>query len=281
MVEFYCSDNSQISYYNKFKNNNNKSIGFIHGTQIGRYNDDIFWLSYILDAKSNFIKNIHKFICLFTFSEYVQKFLIEKFKEMNIEIDVHMVHHPTNFNVEKYDLSELLNSNNKKIIQLGQQLRHHSTIYEIDTSYKKSWLPGTKNKDAHSYLKSLIAENIPNITKEKLDSVDVHYFENYKNYDDFLKESIILLNFVDANANNSIVESIVKNMPVITNIHPAVEEYLGKDYPLYFSNSGEISTLLNDTKISEAYEYLLKLDESKLNMSHFMDHILSELRKSI
>jgi hypothetical protein len=55
-------------------------------------------------------------------------------------------------------------------------------------------------------------------------------------YENILKESCIFIDLEDCVANNTILECIKFNTPVITRRHPSIEEYIGKDYPLFFEN---------------------------------------------
>ena len=58
-------------------------------------------------------------------------------------------------------------------------------------------------------------------------------------YDRLLSENIVFVELHDANANNAIIECIARATPLLINPLPAVVEYLGRDYPLYYSSLEE------------------------------------------
>jgi hypothetical protein len=90
------------------------------------------------------------------------------------------------------------------------------------------------------------------------------FHQDNEHYDRMLSCNIVFLDLYDSSANNTIVECIVRNTPLIVNRHPAVVEYLGKDYPLYFDTIEEASYLAEDEeKVYTAYIYLRDRHEIK------------------
>ena len=73
-----------------------------------------------------------------------------------------------------------------------------------------------------------------------------------------------------ASANNVVIESILRCAPLIINRHPAVEEYLGKGYPLFFDHIEEVADLLETDTILSAHQYLEKLDKAPFTGESFM-----------
>src|SRR5690606_4884423 len=88
-------------------------------------------------------------------------------------------------------------------------------------------------------------------------------------YDRLLAESIVFMELVDASANNAIIESIVRETPVVVNRHPAVVEYLGSGYPLLYDDLSEVYELLTMQRIRAAHEYLKAMDKTELTVNHF------------
>lgn len=90
-------------------------------------------------------------------------------------------------------------------------------------------------------------------------------------YDAFLASNIVFLNVVDASACNTVIECCVRCTPIIVNRHPALEEYLGQCYPLFYTTIEEAGALAEDmAKIEEAEIYLRQLDKSELKIETFM-----------
>jgi hypothetical protein len=58
-------------------------------------------------------------------------------------------------------------------------------------------------------------------------------------YDALLSRSIVFLDLIDASGVTTIVECLIRGTPLLINRIPPIEEYLGKDYPLYFASLDE------------------------------------------
>lgn len=92
----------------------------------------------------------------------------------------------------------------------------------------------------------------------------------YVGYNDMLCSTVVFMEILTGSANNVIIECIVRNTPVLVNRYPAVVEYLGEDYPLYYDDLQHATTLITDKKIMEAHEYLVAKDKQHLTIEHFL-----------
>lgn len=297
--DFYNSNSKinfidSIEYYHYFKykytNPHNKYILCIHGTQSCRYDNDICMIDTNFNDKSkDKFQYLNNCLAICTFSNYNNEYITNKLKELNLNIPVITLYHPTNFDVIKFDLEKYLINQNKKIIQLGQQMRYNRTIYDIKVNYTKIWLPGLKSQkqvigylDAekinttHFYLK-IVDKNadVNKLMSNNKSDVNILYFMNYTDYDKLFIDNLFIMNLIDANANNAILECIIRDIPIIVNRLPAVEEYIGKDYPLYFNSIDEISELLTDENIIKAHNYLKNMDKSRFSIEYFRNDIMS------
>jgi hypothetical protein len=97
-------------------------------------------------------------------------------------------------------------------------------------------------------------------------------------YDDALSKNVVFLEIFTASANNVVVECIVRNTPVVVNRLPALEEYLGKDYPLFYDDFYEAPKLFDLRKIQDAYEYLRQLDKTPYHVDTFVSDIMRIVR---
>jgi hypothetical protein len=222
-----------------------------------------------LFKNQNFINSLDKCIFIVVLSNYIKNYLCSEFKKIGKNIKVFVLKHPVvNENIIEFDINKFQNNNKKKIIQIGQQLRKMSSIYLLKTNYEKIWLSGTKNID--NVLRILNNEiNTYNISID-LSEVKIHYTETFLEYDLLLSENIVFIELFDASANNTVLECIIRNTPIIINKLPAVVEYLGENYPLYFNNLYDVETLLSEDKIKAAYEYLKNMDKSDLLIPNFV-----------
>lgn len=93
-------------------------------------------------------------------------------------------------------------------------------------------------------------------------------------YDRLLSRNIVFLNLIDCSAVNTIIECIVRHTPVLVNPLPAVVEYLGPDYPLYYHSLEEAAQLaINNVRLHGAHVYLRNLDKGPMQVDHFVDRI--------
>jgi hypothetical protein len=71
------------------------------------------------------------------------------------------------------------------------------------------------------------------------------------------------------------VECISTGTPIIVNYHPAIVEYLGEDYPLYFNriyNDKTHSYHINTEHLLKAHYYLLNIkNNSKIELCDFLN----------
>jgi polysaccharide pyruvyl transferase WcaK-like protein len=94
---------------------------------------------------------------------------------------------------------------------------------------------------------------------------------NDMDYDDLFRLSVIFINLIDGSAVNTIIESIVRNTPILVNPLEAVVEYLGKDYPFYYNSYEELTQKIgNMDLIRKTHQYLKKMDKRFLTIEHFI-----------
>ena len=107
--------------------------------------------------------------------------------------------------------------------------------------------------------------------------LDVNFIEP-SGYDFLLSRSVVCMEVLDAAANNVTIECLARNTPLIVNRHPAVVEYLGADYPLYYDDHRQIADMLADESlILSAHQYLRAADKSFLSQSSFRRGIVTAL----
>jgi hypothetical protein len=76
-------------------------------------------------------------------------------------------------------------------------------------------------------------------------------------YDALLENSVVFLNLRDAPANTTVVECIARNTPILVNRLLGVVEYLGEEYPFYYSSLEEAEAKLQQPDlIRKASQYL-------------------------
>lgn len=261
----------------------NKWAGIVHCTpktpgflQISNVNN--------LFNNENFIKSLDNCTVIITLSSYITHHLNKKFNKINKNIPIHTLKYPVDReNIKLFDYNNYINNDEKKIIQIGQQLRKVTSIYLLNVNnFKKVWLTGRKNLD---FCKKNLDEEINYFNYDKKvfnnnqNEVLIYYADTFEEYDDLLSKNIAFIDLFDAGANTVIVECIIRNTPVIVNKLSSVIEYLGVNYPLYFNDLNEVPNLLTNAKIMEAHQYLCKMNKEDLSIDYFTKQIINITNK--
>tara|TARA_B100000035_G_scaffold311618_1_gene321495 strand:- start:5688 stop:6566 length:879 start_codon:yes stop_codon:yes gene_type:complete len=93
----------------------------------------------------------------------------------------------------------------------------------------------------------------------------------------FEKTFVNTIHFMDlegASANNGVIESMRRNTPLLINRIPAVVEYLGNQYPFYFSNLDEANYKINNLNlIQDTHVYLKNMDKKIIDIKNFINSI--------
>ena len=215
---------------------------------------------------------------IYVLSKYHADFLKCFIKTIPIET----LYHPTDTSDKLFNVDEFIKNNNKKIVNVGWWCRNLSSIYQLEVDmnvYQKIrlLLPPTCLQSGNVDLilnieKSFRGTELSDDMKRSV--VDVRYMSN-NDYDELLSKNIVFLDLYDSSANNAVVECIVRGTPVLVNSLPAVKEYLGEEYPFYFTNLEDASRKLNNIElIKETHKYLVNSGISeKVTKEYFLKTI--------
>jgi hypothetical protein len=135
-------------------------------------------------------------------------------------------------------------------------LRNTQLIYQIaPTGWARVHLAGVANWHVRRDRNLATLKVRPDIRREE---VTVFYRVDDKVYDELLASSVVVGELYGAAANNVTVECMARGTPLIVNRLPAIEQYLGVDYPLFYSDISEIATLLTEENLLAANTHLLE-----------------------
>jgi len=207
---------------------------------------------------------------LFTLSEYHRCHLITF-----LDVPVNTLFHPTGTSARTWNRDAFRNNSQKLY-----------SIYLLRvTGYQKVFL---RKEDIHlDELMQLEARHLglrDQLTSEVMNSVRVMKFLSNPAYDHLLSENIVFLDLHDASANNTILECIARNTPVLVNMIEPVVEYLGEGYPFYYSSLQEAANkAMNPDLVYRAHVYLVNHPfKNKLTGSYFKESlIISEIYQSL
>ena len=211
---------------------------------------------------------------LFTLSKYHKKAL-----EKTLDIPINSLLHPTEIPDKQWSWERFKCNTDKKIIQVGWWLRRLHAIFELPVSdYRKVFLKATEDK----HLKDLFEKENQILTAHgdfkasMYDTVDVVRYLPDDIYDNWLSENICFIYLYDSSANNAVLECIARNTPLLVNPIEPVIEYLGEEYPFYYSCFEEaVEKASNNETVEATYEYLTKHKiKNKLTGSYFRNSLV-------
>ena len=256
----WCND---IMVNNNIIPYNTSWIGFIHHTM---YQDSSNYNCVELLKNKYFLESLKTCKALI----FLSKYLKENFQKL---ANINNIILPPLFNL--FHPTEFINTNWKykywhgEVIQVGSWMRDIDAIYQL--KYNKKYALIGKNMSDKYICNS-------HITLKK--TTDVKLIENVDNnkYDEILSKYVVFIKLFDASAVNTLIECIVRNTPIIINKLPAVVEYLGENYPLYYNNIEEVPQLLQikffkTNNIYKAHKYLKEMNKDFLKIETFINSL--------
>ena len=223
-------------------------------------------------CRTNCVKQLYEKI-----SQYIKN--IKKYSYLQFK-------HPIDKTNYTFDVDNFLRSDKFKLVLLGQQLRNCGDVFKINSSRinNKIWLSGINDKNVreqrlyNDLLYNKIVSNPKNFV-QITQTLHNTYISSFDEYDNVMTSSIILIPLYNASANNSILEIIKTNTPAFITRLPATEEYLGKNYPMFYNDISEVNNILNNRelfnkKYIECDNYLKNMDKSDLTYERFYSDLL-------
>lgn len=166
--------------------------------------------------------------------------------------------HPTDRDVQKWSMPESI-----RLLQVGFAHRNTRAIYQIPPrpGYQRCRLAPSVpwHHDRDKLLRKFPARG----ELQPQEVLEILRCSNAE-YDRLLSESVVFCEYFGAAASNTIIECIARATPIVVNRLPAIKEYLGADYPLFYDDLSDVPALLNRERIAAAHEHLraIKLDLS-------------------
>jgi hypothetical protein len=206
---------------------------------------------------------------LVTLCKYTADYLKTK-----IDLPVSFIYHPKDadreFDIEAYFSSPVL-------CHAGFHARNFSVFARLNTT-----LPKVINVTKPQHWQLIYnCYTTNNITIQEKATVNTQF--NYLADSDYiskLTKSVGFAYFYDVAASNAILEHIMTHTPLIVNKHPAVVEYLGEEYPMYYE---DVCDNLNEyltsrdfiVCVSKYLEELSTLDMFKIeNFTSFFENYI-------
>ena len=237
------------------------------------------WFDYIsspqmIMKKSIYLQNINKCKGIIVLSNYLATWLRENCPS---HIPISVLYHPTDICNIQFDYNKFLINEQKFIIQIGYWLRKMCAIGHLKTNkYKKIWLYGIRhafecldNENKIHKQKREPCSQMMSVIKTRVDDAT---------YDKLLSENICFMYLYDSSANNAIIECIARNTPLLINKHPAVIEYLGTEYPFYYSSIEEAEIKMHNFDLIKMTNNFMKNNvemHSKISYERFISDFMN------
>jgi hypothetical protein len=200
--------------------------------------------------------------------------------EARLECPVLRLLHPAAPARESFDLERF--EARPRVVQLGHHLRNLQAIRQlrpvqgmeyVDVRLKGP-VPERRQRAVEEHWKSLGS-------RVRHPGVSVWSPLDDASYERLLAESVVFVEFLSAAAANVVVECMMRATPLVVNRLPAIEDYLGRDYPLFYDDIADAHRLLDRASLRAGNAYLAGLDKSVLEPERFVTGLEAGLRDAI
>lgn len=187
--------------------------------------------------------------------------LAEQYRTLLPEIPIYSLKHPMGHSGTEFSVKRFIED--RKIVMVGTWLRNFQKFLSADTSFRKVVL---HTKYGRSFIRSQYARYNPSIHSNLRNIENIDFLSNQE-YDDLLSSSILFLGMHETSANNAVCESIMSATPFVSLRHPAVEEYVGKEYPLFIDSYCELKDI-DDQRVIAGHNYLKNRNDLREALSY-------------
>lgn len=208
---------------------------------------------------------------LIAMSEYAGAYLCRQ-----VGVPVACLRHPTEIPDRRWSSAAFEHNRFRWIVQLGWYLRNTRILEQTPAlaGLKKVriWPPKqAQHRWIHEYDQRVEAYWKGDGGRKPHGGVADYPLLPDRQYDQALARNVAITEVFDASANNVIVECAARDTPLVVNRHPAVAEYLGCDYPLFFDEVEEIPGLTEPSQILAAHEHLRSLSKNWMKAETFCE----------
>lgn len=216
---------------------------------------------------------------IFVFSKTMASWLRPR-----IDVPVAVATHPSEPANRCFRVEDFLANPARRIIQIGSWLRRLHSIAQLKVGMRKALLSPRPAPDSRlQLLLQKEAEHDSSARNADWSSVEFLAYHSPEDYDRLLTNNIVFLDLYDTVVNNTVLECIVRRTPLVCNRLPSLEELLGYDYPLFFSDLQEAGAKADDLQLIEkAHKHLLAIPQDRFSQNSFLDSVAgSEIYRSL
>jgi hypothetical protein len=166
-----------------------------------------------------------------------------------VDVPVVAVPLPTGEPQLRFTLAGLRDNPFPRVVQVGTWLRKLHAVHHLPVR-------GFQRTIVHQhepYIDALFAaERAALHLHVDGSAVETLPFLDDRAYDELLSCNLVVVELYAASANNAVTECLARTTPILVNPLPAVREYLGDDYPLYFTSRTEAASKAEDADLVAA-----------------------------
>ena len=214
-------------------------------------------------AKGVFQESLRRCLGLVVLSEDFRAWL-----QPRVGVPVVALKHPSEIPPLAFTMDRFRNNPHPRLLQVGWWLRRLHSIYQVPVvRLHRSLL----RPDFPLFARVLQRERkVLGLSCLDEARVEILPFAPPQEYDQLLAENVVFCHLFATSANNVVIECIARNTPIVINPLPAIVEYLGADYPLYFDSLEEAASKAEDLQLVEsAHQYLTRLPKEWLSALYF------------
>ena len=187
-----------------------------------------------------------------------------------LDVPVLALIHPTEEPLRKFSWPAFQANPRKRVIQVGWWLRRMASIYQIPLKQLSPAVLEPLGADKISHFDYVLEREIACRSLPPLGTIERIPYRDALGFDELLAENLIFADIMDATANNTVVECIVRHTPILVNPLPAVVEYLGPGYPFYFDSLSEAARKAEDAGcVKAAHQYLVEMPKQQFTGEYF------------
>lgn len=190
------------------------------------------------------------------------------------QLPVVLLKHPTGRPAIYWTPERFAQNPDKQLLQVGWFCRNTAAIYQVraapDYWLRKSHLRqtvvwvGYTEQLCQTYFRG--EEYNYGLTTVIEPQGDVEY-------DVLLSRNVVFMEVISAAANNTVVECIARNTPIVLNRHPGPLYYLGEDYPLFYDDISHVHELVTPERVLQAHQYLQRMDKTWIRGECFAEDL--------
>jgi ADP-ribosyl-[dinitrogen reductase] hydrolase len=282
-----------------------KWIGFSHGMVAGGYTRLAAAGLFENDA---FVSSLEHCLGIFVFSRVAKEWWAKKLGALNLPIPVDVLCYPAPSAepAKTFKMTEFLANPARMIIQVGTwgrrtlpflvwngaagKLRLSECLWVRKgvlskrnyADWAKDLIPTRVSDNRDDDCADQFRRDLAAFVQTCINSAEVVVAQSHRAYDELLSKNILFVNLVDASTVRIVVDALVRNCPIFVNRIPALEEVLGRNYPLFYTTDADLQSLMTVDRIKSASIYLSQVDKGALAPTQFVrDLVGSDIYASL